>query len=197
MDVRDAQRELRWTYLGGFPGGIVSGVLWLLAAAVASTGGRGRAMAVLVIGGTFIFPATMLLLKAMRLPATMRKENPLGGLATQLAFTIPLSYPLIYAAVLHRTEWFFPAFMVVVGAHYLPFVFLYGMRSYAVLAMVLVAGGVACGTIGRHSFAIGAWFTGFVLLLWAAFAWAWVAREKRKAGVAAAASLGAPAEATP
>ena len=33
--------------------------------------------------------------------------------------------------------------MVIVGAHYLPFVFLYGERLFAVLAAILVCLGVA------------------------------------------------------
>lgn len=56
--------------------------------------------------------------------------NPLGPLGMQVAFIIPCSYPVIGAAVLHNVNWFYPAFMVIVGAHYLPFVFLYGMWHY-------------------------------------------------------------------
>ena len=32
--------------------------------------------------------------------------------------------------------------MILLGAHYLPFVFLYGMRMFAVLAAILVGGGI-------------------------------------------------------
>ncbi len=41
-----------------------------------------------------------------------------------MAFTLPLSLPVVGAAALYRLEWFYPAFMVVLGAHYLAFAFL-------------------------------------------------------------------------
>ena len=34
------------------------------------------------------------------------------------------------AAALYETNWFYPAFMVIIGAHYLPFSHLYGMRLF-------------------------------------------------------------------
>ena len=67
----------------------------------------------------------------------------------------------------YRLEWFFPAAMVIVGAHYLPFVFLYGMRHYAVLAAILACGGVGLALWGPESFSLGAWITGLVLLTFA------------------------------
>lgn len=65
------------------------------------------------------------------------------SLATQIAFTVPLGLLVATAAAGYRPDWFFPASMIIVGAHYLPFVFLYGMPLFAVLAAVLTCGGVA------------------------------------------------------
>ena len=45
--------------------------------------------------------------------------------------------------------------MVVVGAHYLPFVFLYGMWEFAVLCGVLVGGGVASAWLAPGTFSRG------------------------------------------
>jgi hypothetical protein len=67
----------------------------------------------------------------------------------------------------YRLEWFFPAAMVIVGAHYLPFVFLYGMRHYAALAAILAFGGVGLALWGPESFSLGAWITGLVLVSFA------------------------------
>lgn len=61
--------------------------------------------------------------------------------------------------------------MVIVGAHYLPFVFLYGMREYAVLATVLIAGGVTIGYILPDTFITGGWVGGASLLLFAIIVW--------------------------
>jgi hypothetical protein len=87
----------------------------------------------------------------------------------QVAFIIPLNLPVILAATLYQTNWFYPAFMIVVGTHYLPFMTLYGMRIYAVLAALLIGGGVAIAmTSLSASFTLGAWLTGAVLLIFAA-----------------------------
>lgn len=57
--------------------------------------------------------------------------------------------------------------MIIVGAHYLPFVFLYGMRLYAALAGILAFGGVGLALWGPGSFSLGAWVTGLVLVSFA------------------------------
>ena len=67
--------------------------------------------------------------------------------------------------------------MVVLGAHYLPFVFLYGMRMSAVLCGILVAGGLWLGMQGPPVFGLGAWVTGVLLLVFAVLGRALVAWE--------------------
>lgn len=168
MDVTAAQREVRTTFLGGSVGQLVSGVLWLGSAALATWGTPRQAILLLVVGGFFIFPATQLGLRLMGRPASLSRRNPLNGLAMQVAFTLPLSLPVVGAAALYRLEWFYPAFMIVLGAHYLPFVFLYGMRMFAALAALLVGGGVAIGLWASDGLALGAWLTAAVLLAFAA-----------------------------
>src|SRR5262245_66583190 len=150
--------------MGGFPGQLVSGIIWLASAALATWGTSRNAILVLAVGGAFIFPLTQLVLRLMGRPVALDKANPLSALAMQIAFTIPVSLPLIGAATLHRPGWFYPAFLVVVGAHYLPFVFLYGMWEYLILAAVLILGGVTIGTRMTHSFALGGWFGGTALV---------------------------------
>lgn len=102
----------------------------------------------------------------------------MNGLAIQVAFVLPLHLPLVGAAALYRLEWFYPAFMLALGAHYLPFVFLYGMREYAVLAAFLVGAGVALALYLPPSFALGAWVTAAVLVVFAFVSRAAVARER-------------------
>lgn len=164
MQTHEAQSEVRTTYLGGFPGQFVSGLLWIAAAAVSTFVAPERGIALLAIGGIFIFPLSQLVLRAMGRPATLRDENPLKFLAMQIAFTIPLVMPLAFAV---KREWFFPAMMLIVGAHYLPFIFLYGMRMFAVLAAVL-CGAAMVLVMTNAAFTTGAWLTGIVLLAFSA-----------------------------
>jgi hypothetical protein len=76
-------------------------------------------------------------------------------------------------------NWFYPALMILLGAHYLPFVFLYGMRMFAVLAAALVGGGVVIAMYWASSFSVGAWYTGVILVLFAVIGRTTVRREAR------------------
>ncbi len=91
----------------------------------------------------------------------------MNSLAMQVAFTLPLSFPLIYAATATHLRWFYPAFMIAVGAHYLPFIFLYGMWQFGVLSAFLVGSGVVIAVFLPTSFSLGAWVTAIALLLFA------------------------------
>ena len=167
MDIRQAQRDVRTVYLGGFAGSLVSAALWLASAAIATLGATNLAILVLVVGGVAIFPLTQLTLRLMGGPWSLPRAHPMNGLAMQVAFVLPLTLPIVGAATLFRIEWFYPAFMVALGAHYLPFVFLYGMAPYAVLAGALVLAGLALGLYVPGVFALGGWVTGALLLAFA------------------------------
>ncbi len=93
----------------------------------------------------------------------------MNALAMQVAFIAPLSMPLVGAAALYNINWFFPAFMIVIGVHYMPFVFLYGMWEFGLLAALLFGGGVAIGQMLPHNFAIGGWITSAILLAFVVF----------------------------
>jgi hypothetical protein len=57
--------------------------------------------------------------------------------------------------------------MVLLGAHYLPSAFPYGMRMFAVLAALLVGGGLVIEMYWSWSFSAGAWYTDATLLVFA------------------------------
>lgn len=179
MQIGDAQREIRTHYVGGFYGQLVSGVLWLASAALATWSTPSAAIVTLVAGGFFIFPATTLLVGLSGPKRPISPQNALPQLGMQVAFVLPLSMPLLLPVGLLEINWFYPAMMVLLGAHYLPFVFLYGMRMFAVLAGVLVVAGVMIAMYASRSFAAGAWVTGAVLLLFAFVGRASVAPELR------------------
>ena len=155
---------MRSAFLGGFMGQLVSSVLWLASAALGTWGTPRLAIAFLLIAGVFIFPMTRLGLRLMGRSGRVSSENALHGLGAQVAFVLPLTLPVVGAATLYRVEWFFPALMVALGAHYVPFVFLYGMRMFAVLAAALWGGGLALALWIEAPFAAGAWYTAAVLL---------------------------------
>lgn len=154
-------------YLDGSVGQAVSGIIWLGSAALGSWVGTRYAILALALGGVFIFPLTQLVIRLMGRPASLRKENPFRQLAMQVAFIVPLCLPVITGATLYRQNWFYPAFLIVVGAHYLPFITLYGIWQYAILAGVLIGGGVLVGMFLPGQFTPGGWLGGLALVTFA------------------------------
>ena len=177
MLIADAQRDVRSTFLGGFVGQFVSAVLWAVSAGLATWGRPRQAIIALVVGGFFIFPATQLGLRLLGRTARLAPSNPFGQLGMQVAFTLPLTLPLVGAAALYRIEWFYPAFMIALGAHYLPFVFLYGMPLFYALAGVLIGGGFAIVRFWHGSWHLGAWVTALTLLAFGVIGRIAVSRE--------------------
>lgn len=165
MRIDEAQREMRRVYLCAFPGAFVTTALWAASAAFATWGTRTQAVLVLIVGGMFIFPATLLVLRLTGRPALASKENPLNALAMQVAFTVPLAIPLILAAARYRPEWFYAGFLIIVGAHYLPFLTLYGHRAFLFPVATLLVAGIALPTLRPGDFAIGGWVGAGLLLL--------------------------------
>lgn len=70
--------------------------------------------------------------------------------------------------------------MIALGTHYVPFIFLYGMWQFGVLAAVLLGGGIAIGLYLSSIFSLGGWFTAVALLMFAFVGSSIVLREKRR-----------------
>ena len=171
MLVKDAQKEVRTVFVGGFWGQLVSSALWLKSAALGTWASPKAAIIELVAGGFFIFPAVQLLLRLTGGPASLKKENPLGFLGMQVAFTLPICMLLLVPVTEFRLNLFYPAFTIILGAHYLPFTFLYGMRMFIPLSAILIAGGIATFYLAPWSFSAGGWLAGVTL-----FIFAWIGR---------------------
>ena len=180
MDISEAQLENRTRFVGGFYGQLVSGVLWLVSASMATWSTPRAAITMLVVGGFFIFPLTELFIRASGNRSPLGLHNSLYQLGMQVAFVLPISMPLLLPVSLYRLNWFYPALMVLLGAHYIPFVFLYGMRMFAVLAALIVGGGLAIAMYWSSSFSIGAWYTGVILILFAVVGRSIIRREARE-----------------
>jgi hypothetical protein len=167
LDIRDAQRDVRTVFLAGFAGQLVSGAVWLVSAALATWRSPKAAIEALVFGGMLIFPLTQLLLRLMGRPYALPKGHPMNALGMQVAFTVPVTLPVVGAATLHNQNWFYPAVMVVVGAHYMPFIFQYGMWQFGILAGSLIGAGIAFGLYLPSLFSVGGWFTALALFVFA------------------------------
>jgi len=183
MSIKDYQFEMRKSFLGGFGGQLVSGVIWLVAATISLVTNPSIGMASLFFGSMFIFPLTQMFVQLIGRPGKVSKENGLWYLGSQTAFTVPINFLLVGAATLYKTEWFFPAAMIVVGSHYLPFITLYGMKMFGVLAAILVIAGAGLGLYSPSIFSLGGWFTGVVLIVFAFLGRAIVLKEEKSGSI--------------
>lgn len=179
MNFKEYQLEMRSAFLGGFGGQLVSGIIWLVAALVSLLTRPTVGMVALFFGSMFIFPLTQTVVRLIGRPGKVGAQNGLWMLGSQTAFTVPINFLLVGAATLYNTNWFFPAAMIVVGSHYLPFITLYGMKMFGILAAVLVIAGAGLALYGLPIFSLGGWITGVVLILFAFWGRAIVLKEEK------------------
>jgi hypothetical protein len=159
--------EYRRCHRGGAVYLAVEAVLWLLAATLAALGYRSIAVVLLLFGGVFIHPVSSVLTRTFGFPK-LPESNRLPVLSTFVALTIPLGIPLIFMATVgNNPNLFFPAFAVLVGAHFLPFIYIYGMKSFAILAAVLVGVGVMFGFVYTDSYSMCGFVAGGIHALFA------------------------------
>jgi hypothetical protein len=167
VEIIQAQKDVRETYMGGFAGQLVSGAVWAASAAACTWHSLRLGEWVLILGGFFIFSLTQLLLRAMGHAYALPRGHPMNALGIQIAFSLPPTLLLAIAIAAFYPAWFYPAVMIALGAHYLPFIFMYGMWQYGVLAAALIASGVAIAEYPHSPVSLGAWLTAAVLFVFA------------------------------
>jgi len=100
-------------------------------------------------------------------PLILTRYNcrPLAG--GNISLIIPFSLPIVLMVTLGNVNLFFPALTIIIGAHYLPFIYAYNLKTYWILSILLVIGGSFFGFILTGSFDYCAYYTGSMLLLFA------------------------------
>lgn len=177
--ITSSQKEIRTAFLGGFAGQFISGTIWLVSSAISLLVKPYYGMLFLFFGSMFIFPLMQVFLRLLGRPAKVSPENGLWGLGSQVAFIVPICFLLIVPVTLYKEIWFYPAAMIIVGAHYLPFITLYGMKMFAALAGILVIGGVALALYSPAIFSLGGWIAGVILIVFAFIGRSFILREEK------------------
>ena len=163
----DQHTEYRNCFRGGSAYLTVEAILWLIAATVGAIDQKPAAMGIILFGGMLIHPMTLVMSRILKLPK-LPEDNPLPTLNTLCALTIPLGLPLIFLVIQnHNHNLFFPAFAILIGAHWLPFIYIYRMKSFAVMAGLFIAVGIVFGFIYTESFSAAGFLSGGILLLFA------------------------------
>jgi len=143
LSISQAQADMRQAYFDGAAGVLVSGLVWLVAALVAALATAPAAVLALLVGGAMIHPLSVLLVKRLGRSGRHAASNPLGRLAIE--GTVWLLAGIAIAVLLQtlRVQWFFPAMLLTIGARYLSFQTLYGLRLYWLCGAALGIAGIA------------------------------------------------------
>ncbi|MCB9236560.1 MAG: hypothetical protein M9954_16585 [Cyclobacteriaceae bacterium] len=155
----DFVAEMRKTYWCAVPHTWYTSWVWLVSGLIGDMVSKPMAIVFFLVGCTLIFPIGEWIRKVLGGTGKASEGNTLPQLFVQLAFTIPMGYPLVYLACRANIHYFFPAFTVLVGAHYLPFVYGYGKKTFGLLAVLLVGTGTLCIFYLNQSFSISAYIT--------------------------------------
>lgn len=144
MNINEAQQDMSHAYIGGGTGVLASGLVWLLAAIAAVTVLAKLSMLTLFFGGMFIFPLGMLLAKAMGRSGKHKSDNPLASLAFESTILLFVGLFLAFCVSQLKLDWFYAVMLMIIGARYLVFQTLYGIKLYWVLGGLLMLAGGAC-----------------------------------------------------
>lgn len=165
MTIAEAQADVRRVYRGGYSGPLVCAVLWAVANSTYDLVSPDAGMVVLFFGGMLIFPLSALILKVSTGRSFLPKGHPSTALAMQSAFTVPIGLTVAIALGSYEPSLFFPASLIIVGAHYLVFVTLYGMKAFAWLAGALVILGIVGIYLVPGIGAVSGWLGAAVFLI--------------------------------
>ncbi|OFX24682.1 MAG: hypothetical protein A2041_14950 [Bacteroidetes bacterium GWA2_31_9b] len=163
--VKVNHKEFRQTYLGAAPHSLTVGSLWIISGIVTNYTSTIFAILFFFFATAVNFPIGEMVRKLMKIEYRMNKDNNLDNLFTWLSLTIPLSIPLVFMACQNNMNWFFPAFTVLVGAHYLPFVWAYQMPTFGILGILMVVSGSIIGYYFSDIFDLAAYTTGGLIIL--------------------------------
>ncbi len=144
MDFGAAQRDASCAYVGGAPGVLVSGLVWLTAGLIASRFGDKFAFTTLFAGGILIWPASLLLARTIFAAPKVNPANPLDRVGLESTFVLFGGILIAYGLLHHAPALAVPVVAVTIGARYFLFRTLYGEPVYWLLGGLIAAiGGAA------------------------------------------------------
>jgi hypothetical protein len=139
MRISDAQQDLRRAYVGGGPGVMISGIVWLVATWVQHTQGVAAGFAALFFGGMLIFPLTKLICRAVFRRPNESSRNPFGMTVLECTIAMLGGFFAAWLFLAHEPALVFPLAAIAVGTHYFVFRTAYGNRLFWLLGAVVTA----------------------------------------------------------
>ncbi len=169
-DIDAARDEAILSGSAGFPFLLVYSFAWLAAGGLSYHVSNAVAPWLYLLGGVPMTPIAFLLERRVAY-ARVTGPDPLLPLALQILFVQIVAFPAIMLVWSLSPNYVPVAFAAVVGAHFLPFHWVYGTPLYTIMG-VLVSGGsyIIAGMFGEEAIHYTGFFVGTVLLVGAFFA---------------------------
>ncbi len=164
MNFKESQENMNAAYYGGATGVLASGIIWCSAGLVGIVFSNTASMAALFIGGTLIFPLSVLLSKGLNRSGKHAHNNPLRHLAIEGLGVLFVGLFLAFSVAQFNTNLFYPIMLLIIGARYLTFQTLYGLKVYWFLGGALILAGFL-STILSPPFVFGAFLGGIIEIL--------------------------------
>ena len=142
MTIEEAQQDFRRAYVGGGPGVLVSGLVWLIAAVIAHDQGIERGFAALFIGGMAIHPVSTFACRKFFNRAKETPGNPLGGAALESTVAMIGGLVAAWLFIPLHAEHAFPVAAIAAGTRYAIFKTFYGDRLFWLLGGLMTGVGV-------------------------------------------------------
>jgi hypothetical protein len=165
INPMDQFKEYRLTYLAAAPHSFYTAMAWITSAAIADNISIRYAIIFFIVALTFTFPAGELVRKVFQQRNFITAGNKLDKLFMLSAFTIPCCYPIIYFACKTNINYFFPSFSILIGAHYLIFVYAYDRLVFLLLAIVMITVALVSVYLFPNVFSVCGYFVGVSILL--------------------------------
>lgn len=140
--MENAQDTMRQHYADGGPGVFISGVVWIVTAAVIFKISDRAGMLALVIGGMAIHPISTVIAGFLKRGDSSPPDKALTKLAL---LTLPLLFAGIYLAYVlseKRIALFFAVVAMTIGVRYFIFERIYGLRVFWALGGALLLSGL-------------------------------------------------------
>lgn len=137
MELKEAQAEVRQSFVGGGPGVAVSGLIWLAAAIAESERGVAFGFAVLFFGGMLIFPISLLLARLVFRRPAPKAGNGLTPIALESTVAMIGGFLAAFLLLPYAPDLVLPLAALAVGTHYFAFRTLYGEVTFLLIGAII------------------------------------------------------------
>jgi hypothetical protein len=149
MTFKELQKDMRVAYVGGGTGVLVSSFVWIASGIIGIYSTKETSILTFFIGGMLIYPLGIVSTKIFNRTGKHQKSNPLAFLAFESTAILFIGLFIAYSIFQIEKQWFFPVMLMIIGARYLVFQSIYGMKAYWILGILLTVSGMLCLSLNQ------------------------------------------------